>query len=928
MDNKDFASELFIKNIIAKNTQMYFIFSALVALFIYTVLRDENISSLTFWLACIETNIIGLALLHTLSTKKRVDPLKNILFKIGIITNGLLWGAFSIVSLSVMNIESQALIIIALIAIVSLGVPLLASSPRLALLFSSVILLPLSAYFLFKFTFISIGKSLVVALLVLAITRVASIIHDFQKHSESLRKKHQSLIEQLNVEAQKSESANIELKNEIAEKKKTEGSLIKARDQAENALKAKSEFLATMSHEIRTPMNGVLGMTELLSGTDLSNKQKRFTETIHKSGSALLTIINDILDFSKIEAGKLELNNSVFDLRLLLEDIGTMFAEQAHRKNLNLSCIYPADGHAMFRGDPERIRQILTNLIGNAIKFTEKGEILCKVELIEQNSNDFLVRFRVQDTGIGIHTDAQGKIFDSFSQADNTTTRKFGGTGLGLAISKMLVKLMKGKIGVKSQAGRGSIFWFAIPLMKEAAVTQSLSQTLPQNFSHFRVMIADANPTSRQVLEQQLDNWDLDYYSIDNGKKALLKMKEAAQQGQPFSLAILDNELPGMNGIALAKKIKDDPEIMDVKLIMVSSVGNLEQTGQWLMAGIESYLSKPIRQNELYESISKALTPASSSKMKVKKNKSFNPEKTISLTGHILVAEDNIVNQELVREMLTKLGCTVEVVENGRIALEIISDCPLDNLHKPFDVILMDCQMPEMDGFEATTNIRNWENQQKVLNRIPIIALTANAMEGDREKCINSGMDDYMTKPFNLKQIGALLHRWLPLLAKENVSEFARLNKHNKKAEQVLEVSPPTRSKKVQSLPTKLSPLDTNAFTKIRRLQREGQENIVIKVIKLFLENSQKTLLSVESAISKGETEALQRAATSLKSSCLTIGATELAKLCLELIELGKLGNSGQAQSRLGILEFEYDEACKALHSIIVEEQEAEVASN
>ena len=913
INNNETPSGRLLKDELSRNTIMYFVFSALVALFIYTVIRNgQDNSLLQLWLICIEVNTAILTIFHYKFDLKKSDPFDNRFFSTGFIFNGLIWGALGSIILSRAPAETHVLIIMSLVAIVALGVPLFTSSSRLVFLFSSLILLPPAFYFISEMTAVSIGEGLVIATLIPVILRVVKMTRDFQNRSDSLRIKLQRVIDQLNEAVEKSATTNIDLKNEINEKQLTEKALIKARDEAEAAVEAKSEFLASMSHEIRTPMNGVLGMTELLINTELTSKQQRFAETIHKSGSALLSIINDILDFSKIEAGKLELSKTVFDLRLLTEEVGNMFANQAHQKGLGLTCNYPADGHSVFRGDAVRIRQILVNLIGNALKFTEKGEILLKIELFEKKNDIYLIRFRVRDSGIGISAEAQDKIFNSFSQADGSTTRKFGGTGLGLTISKKLTELMGGKIGLKSQPDLGSTFWFAIPLKKEVAVKPSLSGSASLNFKNARVLIADSSKTNREVLEQQFTSWGMDYYSTDNGKKALRSIQDASQQGNPFSLVVLDSQLSGMDGITLARKINNDPDISDIKVIMLSSVGNMEETGQWLMAGIESYLSKPVRQNELYESLYKALITEEDHEQSEQKNINPQEHKSFDLKGHILVAEDNIVNQELVREMLLGLGCTADIMDNGRQAFEAISDSLLDNFQQPYDLILMDCQMPEMDGFEATQKLREWEGQQKILQRIPIIALTANAMEGDRDKCIAAGMDDYMTKPFTLDQLGALLHRWLPLLAKENKSEYARQKN----------ITESTQSADAPVEENSTTQLDISALDKIRKLQRDGQSNVVVKVIKLFLENSQKTILSLESAISKGDSTTLQRTAYSLQSSCSTVGASDLARLCAELESLGKLGNADEAQSRLGVLEYEYDAVCTALQNVIEEEME------
>ncbi|MFK8068341.1 MAG: response regulator [Gammaproteobacteria bacterium] len=921
-NDKEFSSSFFMEDALSRNTFMYFIFSTLLAFFVFIVINDKSIhnNSLQLWLISLVANTVVLAIFHYLSSFRKNNSHDNIFFLSGFVISGLIWGSLGGLFLPQLSYPSHALVIMSLVAIVALGVPLFSSSSRLVLIFSSVVLLPTAIFYFSESNTVSISKGLILTSLIPVILRVVKISLDFQKRTTSLSTKHKQLIKELNIAIRETKSINSELKHEINDRKKVEKELIKARDEARAAASAKSEFLATMSHEIRTPMNGILGMAELLINTELTNKQARFAETIHKSGTALLTIINDILDFSKFEAGKLELNHTVFDLRFLAEEVSAMFADQAHQKSLGLICDYPVDGHSMFRGDAERIRQILINLIGNAFKFTSEGEVSLQVELFEKSPDKFFVRFRVRDTGIGIEESVQQKIFGSFSQADGTTTRKFGGTGLGLAICKKLTELMQGKIGIKSQPGHGSVFWFAIPLKKEVAVKQPISKTTSNHFESNRLLIVDSSVSNRRVLERQFSNWGLDYYSATNGKTALSALRDANQQGNPFTLAILDNQLPDTDGVSLARKVKNDSSLAEIKIIMLSSVGNIEETGQWLMAGVETYLNKPIRQNELYESVCAALYAdktdyISSDHIQV----ASNINNTSDLQGHILVAEDNIVNQELAREMIGNLGCTTEILDNGQLTFDAITKYSLDNLHKPYDLILMDCQMPEMDGFEATKQIRAWESQQKEIHRIPIIALTANAMEGDREKCLAAGMDDYMAKPFNLEQLGALLHRWLPLLAKENKSVIFQQNK--KKEEQLLEQ---INEAEIESPEIKtIANLDTSAFDKIRKLQREGQANVVLKVIKLFLGNSQKIIRTLESAISEGDHALIQRSAYSLKSSCSTVGATDLVKICSELEAFAKAEDVEKAQSSLMVLDYEYDAVCAALNILIQKEKEA-----
>ncbi len=903
--------------ILPRFTLQYLLFSALAALFIHTVLyTEQTLTTLNTWIICIEANTAVLAIFTLVCQRKEVDPRDNQFFMLGMMMNALIWGVLGGLILTDIPTDVHVLVVITLVAIVGLGAPVVASSNFSVALFSSLILLPPALHFITMMNEVSVGKGVMIAAIIPVIMRAVKLCRDFMDKTEDLQYKHKTLIDTLNMTIKKSELSNTELRNEISKKRETETALITARDAAQQAASAKSEFLATMSHEIRTPMNGILGMAEMLSDTDLTSKQRRFADTIQKSGNALLTIINEILDFSKIEAGKLELNNSVFDLRLLIEDVSVLFAEQANNKGLDLNCEYPADGHATYRGDAERIRQILVNLIGNAIKFTEDGEIAVKIELFESESDYTNIRFRVSDTGIGISENVQEKIFDSFSQADGSTTRKFGGTGLGLTISKKLTTLMKGKIGVKSTINEGSTFWFAIPLKKEKALKQPLSSSIDPCVKNAHILIADDNSTTRQILVKQCQNWKIRHQSVSNGASAMTVIKQAKELGHPIDLAIVENNLPGIDAISLAKQIKRDPNIASTKLIILSSVGNMEETGQWMMAGVESYLNKPIRQNEMYEALFKALSLEGTDSPRISpESLTSSADETLHLRGHILVAEDNFVNQELAREMLTKLGCSFEIAGNGRLAYDALTECPLDKMQRPYDLILMDCQMPEMDGFEATREIRKWETEQIKLQHMPIIALTANAMEGDRELCLEAGMDDYMTKPINLEQLGAMLHRWLPLLSQDNQSEYARHNEaieNEKKKEQEAAAKP---------IVAQSAQLDEAAINKIRSLQRKGQPSVLIKVAKLFLGNSDKTIRALETATANGDMQALQRAAYSMQSSCKTIGARDLAKRCSELEMYAMKDAITDAQAHLNVLEYEYDAVCQALTELLNKER-------
>lgn len=787
-------------------------------------------------------------------------------FLLGVFASSMLWGATSIVLFPSDSFAHQALIGFVLAGMSSGAVASFITSHKAFLVF----IIPACTPYALRLLEQGAPMQIAMGLMCLAFTGAMYL---------TSKKTSAMALEALRLRFKNEDLVRL-LQDEIAERKQQQAGLQRLMGQVHEAAQAKSQFLANMSHEIRTPLNGVIGMSDVLSRSQLTMRQRHQLTLIQKSARTLLSLLNGILDFSRIEAGRIELETAVFDLRELVADAVDILADQAQSKGLELAYVIANDVPAMITGDQMRIRQVLVNLVSNAVKFTDSGSVVLRVNTAGEPKGP-AIHFSVTDTGIGIKPEFQEHLFDPFKQADASVTRRFGGTGLGLSISHHLVALMGGTLSCRSALGQGSEFYFDLPLPKAPCQTSRYAKlALPGSC---RVLAADENEVTREILTNYLESWKLDITTCDSGGRMIATLANAAIAGKPFDIAIVSTSLPDISGLELVARISSIPAIKSTRVILATPLNWSDDVRASKLSNRVCTITKPIRQSQLFERLA-ALTVSTGSDTAGNGNL-HEPagEQARTFAAHILLVEDNPVNQELAVEYLRAFDCTFDIASNGKQAIEASGK-------KAYDLILMDCQMPELDGYAATRLIRQRETDAKA-ERTPIIALTAGAFSGDREQCLKAGMDGYLSKPFSQQALEHELTKWL--------------------------APSPTAA----ASPQAVQPADTAAITSPRDPldrkhiagMRERKSGLLLRLIDIYLEHAPLLLDKLQKAQDEGDLSSVKELAHSLKSSSGNIAAPGLTELC-QLLEVQAMkGEFDRARATVEAIVKEYGDVSSAL---------------